>query len=273
MGEAMDGHEWLATNRVAIEQLITNETEQARLAQRLIPEVSVPEQTRFVSVDRFDYATGTVDEQNRVDIERFEENVNIPKLQTDDPDPSRALIAVRRAAQRLTRQHDQRVFRDAIAVQIETQQGQPGIHPIIPVDPVNGSIGEGMIPAVAAGIALLDDQGYRTGYAIVASNTIWTELHRRGDGSFTIPIEPVKALIDDGPVHRSAVLTDGAALLLALGEGRFDRVVAESPRLAFVDQGIDLRSFDLFERFVPRFRETFSAVELSASALSPPSPP
>jgi hypothetical protein len=266
----MNGDEWLAANRAAIEQVIGNETEQARLAQRLIPEVTVPEQTRFVSIDRFDYDTGTVDEETNVDIERREEDVRIPKLQTDDPDPSRALVAVRRAAQRLTRQHDQRVFREALADFIEDEQGQPGIHPIVPVDPVNGSLGEGMIPAVADGIALLDDQGYRTGYAIVASNAIWTELHRRGDGSFTIPIEAVRALIDDGPIHRSAVLLDGDALLMALGEGRIDRVVAESPRLAFVDQGIDLRNFDLFERFVTRFRETFGALLLRAFTSSPP---
>jgi hypothetical protein len=266
----MDGHQWLANNRAEIERVIADETEQARLAQRLIPEVHVPDQTRFVSIDRFDYVTGTVDQETRIDIEQLTEDVNIPKLQTDDPDPSVALIAVRRGAQRLTRQHDRRVFRAALADQIRIQQGQPGIHPIVPIIPVNGSLGEGMIPALAEGIALLDDQGYRTGYAIVSSNTIWTELHRRGEGSFTIPIEPVKALIDDGPVHRSAVLADGDALLMALGEGRIDRVVAEIPRLAFVDQGQDLRNFDLYERFVPRFRETFSALLLSAFLGSPP---
>ena len=259
---AMNGDEWLEANNVVIVQAIAAETEQARLSQRLIPPVPVAEQTRFVSIDRFDYDNGIVDDETRVDIERREERVRIPKLQTDDPDSTRAMVAVRRAAQRLTKQHDQRVFREALADQIENRQGQPGIHPLVFVDPVNGSIGEGMISAVAAGISLLDDEGYRTGYAIVASNSIWTELHRRGDGSFTIPIEPVRALIDDGPVHRSSVLADGDALLMAVGEGRVDRVVAEDPQLAFVDQGNDIRNFDLYERFVPRFRETFSATLL-----------
>jgi hypothetical protein len=270
----MNGDEWLEAHGPAVEQVISSETEQARLAQRLLPEYPVPENTRFISIDRFDYGAGTVDDQTRVDLELFKEKVEIPKLQIDDPDPARALIAVRRAAQLLSRQHDSRVLRKELADQIGNQpkQGQPGqpqFHPVVPIKPVNGSLGEGMISAVADAIALLDDEGYRTGYAIVASNSIWTELHRRGEGSTTLPIDSVKALIDDGPVHRSSVLANGDALLMALAEGRLDRVIAESPRLAFVDQGADNRNFELYERMVPRLRETLSVALLRADQAPP----
>jgi Encapsulating protein for peroxidase len=237
----MNGDEWLEAHRPAVEQVIASETEQALLAQRLLPEYPVPETTRFVSIDRFDYETGTVDDQTRVDLELFKEKVEIPKLQVDDPDPARALVAVRRAAQLLSRQHDTRVFQKELAENIGNQPnrgqpkkgqrgpgqpGQPQFHPVVEIEPVNGSIGEGMIAAVTEGIGLLDDQGYRTGYAIVASNLIWTELHRRGEGATTLPIESVRALIDDGPVHRSSVLDNGAALLMSLAEERLDRVTA-----------------------------------------------
>ncbi|CUU56566.1 Encapsulating protein for peroxidase [Parafrankia irregularis] len=270
----MNGSEWLQAHQGDIDQIIAGETEQARLAQRLLPAYPVPEQMRFVSSDRFDYEAGTVDDETRVDIERFEEKVSIPKLQIDDPNPARALVAVRHAAQKLARKHDERVFRkgiadeiveaDGIADEILKAGGKLQFHRLVDVKAVNGSLGEGLIPSVASALAVLDDEGYRTGYAIVASNSIWTELHRRGDGSSTIPIDAVKALIDDGPVYRSSVLENGGALLLSLAEGRIDRVVAEAPRLAFITQGKDMRRFDLYERFVPRLRETMSAVLLRA---------
>jgi hypothetical protein len=260
----MNGDAWLQAQQAAVEQVITTETEQARLAHRMIPEVTVPEPTRTVSIDRFDYASGTVDDQTQIDIERFERDVTIPKLQTDDPDPTRALVAVRRASQLLTRRHDERVFREELADKIEAAEvaADPEFQRIVAIVAVNKSIGEGVVPAVADAISKLDTEGYRTGYAMVASNSIWTELHRRGPGSVTLPIEAVRALIDEGPVHRSSVLKEGDALLIALGDGRVDRVVAEAPRLAFVDQTADQRHFNLYERFVPRFRETLSVVLL-----------
>ena len=68
--------------------------------------------------------------------------------------------------------------------------------------------------------------------------------------------------MDDGLIQWSSRLRDGDAVVLSLGEGRVDRVVAEAPRLAFVDQDAEVRRFELYERFVPRFRETKSAVLL-----------
>jgi Encapsulating protein for peroxidase len=264
----MNGDEWLEAQRVSIEQVIAAETEQARLAQRLIPEVTVPDQTRTVSSDRLDYGTNTVDDQEQLDIERYERDVPIPKLQTDDPDPARALVSIRRASLQLARGHDERVFRRELADQIEAgaKAGDPGFQPIVDVTPVNGSIGEGLVASVADAIAKLDDQGYRTGYAMVTSNSIWTELHRQGGGSPTLPIDAVRALLDDGPVHRSSVLHEGDALLMSLGEGRIDRVVAEAPRLTFVDQTSDERNFNLYERFVPRLMQTLCGALLRLKA-------
>jgi len=263
----MDGGEWLEAHRAAIEATIASESEQAALAHRLIPRESVAPATRSVSIDQLNYETGTVDDQTQVDIERPRQVVEIPTLQTDDSDPARALVAIRRAAQQLARQHDERVLRTELGNQIEgAPEGDPQFQPIVDITPVNGSIGEGVVVAVADALQRLDDDGYRTGYALVASASIWTELHRLSGGSSTLPIQAVRAVMDDGPVHRSARLKNGDALLLSLGEGRIDRVVAESPKLAFIDQDANVRRFELYERFVPRFRETRSAALLRLNA-------
>ncbi len=260
----MNGDEWLQAHEAAIQQVITTETEQGGLAHRMVPVVTVPEQTRTVSIDRLNYASGIVDDQTQTDIERFADPVAIPKLQTDDPDPARAFVAIRRSSQQLARRHDERVFRKEIADQIETAETatDPEFQRIVTITAVNKSIGDGAVTAVADAISKLDSEGYRSAYAMVASNTLWTELHRRGTGSATLPIDAVRALMDDGPVQRSSVLKGGDALLLSLGEGRVDRIVAEPPRLAFIDQSATARQFELYERFVPRLRETRSAVLL-----------
>jgi uncharacterized linocin/CFP29 family protein len=263
----VDGDKWLEVHRAAIQQVITDETDQARLAHRLIPQVDVSSSTLTYPEDVFDYAAGQVpDAQRQLDVERFEQQVQITTQQTKEDSPDKALVTIRRQALLATQEHDRRVFRTEIADRIDgaAAGARPDLafQPIVDIVPVAESVGEGVIAAVAAAISQLEDEGYRTGYAMVVSNWLWTELHRLGRGSSTLPIVAVRDLIKDGPVHQTSVLDDGDALLMSVGEGRIDRVVADNPQLEYVDQDRNTRSFDLFERFVPRFRETRSAVLL-----------
>jgi uncharacterized linocin/CFP29 family protein len=165
----------------------------------------------------------------------------------------------------LAQGHDRRVFRQELADRIEAANGgapDPDFQELVLIRPVDGSVGEGAIAAAAQAVAGLVEQGYRNSYGMVVSNTLWTELHRLGRGSSTLPIAAVRDLIGDGPVHQTSVLQDGDAVLIATGDGKVDCVVAEAPRLAFVDQGRDIRTFAAYERFRPRFRETRSVVLL-----------
>jgi uncharacterized linocin/CFP29 family protein len=272
----MDGSDWYRLHQTEIDEVITKELETARIAHLFVPSVTVPEQTRVVSLDRYDYENEVVTDDTSVPILRFNETVEISKLQTDDPDATRAMTAIRRGTQRLARKHDHRVLREEIADKIEEANENSGekaggkdgtyssFHPIVTVEVLDGSLGEGMVPAVAEAIGLLDGEGYSANYALVASNKIWTALHQRGETSTTLPIEAVKALLEGGPLRRSSVLDDdyGTALVMSLGEGRIDRVIAEAPRLVFVEQQENNRTFELYERYVPRFRETLSVVLL-----------
>lgn len=261
----MDGAEWLEAHRDEIDSVVTSEAEASMLAHRIIPEVAVDPASRTVAADRFDYLVGAVaDGDDPLQIPRADRAVRIPKLQIDDADASRALTAVRRAAQELARDHDESVFRVALADRIEAQAAaeDPEFQDVIDILPVGESIGEGVVATVAAAIGRLDDEGYRNGYVLVVSDALWIDLHRRGQGLTSLPIDAVRSVIDDGPVYRSSVLQGGDALVLSLGEGRIDQVVAEKPTVAFVDQNANVRSYDVFERFVTRFRETRSAVML-----------
>ena len=212
------------------------------------------------------YKSGAVSDDKRVDIERFYEGVTVSKLQTDDPDATRALTTIRRGVQRLARQHDKRVLnREEIADQIDEGSEDPSFHPVVAIEPLDNSLGEGMIPAVAYATALLDGEGYRSN---LCAGRQQRDLDRPAPAgthlSNSVPIDAVKALMDGGPIRRSAVLYDGSALVMSLGAERFDRVVAEAPRLVFVEQQADKRTFDLYERYVPRFREPLTVVLLKA---------
>lgn len=276
----MDGPDWFRLHQAEIDEVIAKELATARISPTLVPSVTVPEQTRVVSLDRYDYKDGVVTDDTPVPILRFNETVEISKLQTDDPDATRAMTAIRRGTQRLARKHDYRVLREEIADQIadananDNNSSKGGadakggscrqFHPIVPIAELDGSLGEGMVPAVAEAIGLLDGEGYSANYALVASNKVWTALHQRGGTSVTLPIDAVKALLEGGALRRSSVLDDdyGTALVMSLGDGRVDRVIAETPRLVFVEQQENNRTFELYERYVPRFRETLSAVLL-----------
>jgi hypothetical protein len=79
----------------------------------------------------------------------------------------------------------------------------------------------------------------------------------------TFPLKAVEGLLEGGPVHRTAVLEGGEALVLSLSGEEIDRAVAESPTLEFLRIGRgDNREFRLYERFLTRFKQTAAVVLL-----------
>jgi hypothetical protein len=72
-------------------------------------------------------------------------------------------------------------------------------------------------------------------------------------------------------VHRSAVLPDDEVLVLSISGGEIDRAVAVAPILEFLRIGDDEdRDFRLYERFLARFKQTFSAVLLQLAQARQP---
>ena len=70
-------------------------------------------------------------------------------------------------------------------------------------------------------------------------------------------------MLEGGPVRRSAVLKEDEALVLAVGGSQIDRAVAVKPTLEFLRVGgNEMREFRIYERFITRFKETYSAVLL-----------
>jgi hypothetical protein len=110
---------------------------------------------------------------------------------------------------------------------------------------------------------------------MVAGQAVWIELHRRSKGIVDLPRVAVQALMDGGPIHRTAVLRANEALVLsvvdstamantaAVEASRIDRAVAVEPTLEYLRIGQnDRRELRVYERFITRFKETRSVVVL-----------
>src|SRR4051794_12014963 len=103
----MNGLNWTDEQRALVEAVIGPEVENTRLAHKIIPDFQLPPRARAVSADTFDYGANTVDDQTQLDVHESSEDFLLSRLQVEDDDLSRAILAVRRAIQRLSRTHDQ----------------------------------------------------------------------------------------------------------------------------------------------------------------------
>jgi hypothetical protein len=98
---------------------------------------------------------------------------------------------------------------------------------------------------------------------LVAGQEVYTQLYTRAPGAADLPIKAVQGLLEGGAVHRSAVLSSDEALVLSIGGDEVDRAVAVEPTLEFLRIGAnDNREFRLYERFLTRFRQTYSVALL-----------
>jgi hypothetical protein len=273
---------WTDVQWKMIEHTVQSEIDDSRLAHNVIPEYSLENSARAVSVETFDYVSGGVDDITQTPLEERQELFRLTRAQAEDEDLSSAQVIVRRAAQRLARGDDERVFtiaiRDAIskAEKSKAAADAANFQQVVNIARVKDSAappnltGEGLVAAAAEAVAALDGDGYRTGYVMVAGRELYRLLHTRAVGAADLPVVAVRGLLGDGPVHRCTVLASDEALVLSVGAGRIDRAVAISPVAEFlrVEQAAppadpdELRIWRLYERFITRFKETRSAVLL-----------
>jgi hypothetical protein len=279
---------WTDVQLQLFQQAYMDEMDDSRLAHKVIPEYPLASSARSVSVDTFDYTPpGSVDDITQVSLEECQESFSLTRAQSEDEDLSSAQVIVRRAAQRLARGDDIRVFKTAIRDPISNAAPKSvNFQDVVDVDPTpdpnsNTPTGDGLIAAVAAAIAKLDGDGYRSGYVMVAGPLLYRLLYTRAFGAADLPVVAVRGLLNQGPVHRCTVLPEDEALVLSVGAGRIDRAVAISPVAEFlrVEQTQvvapavpeQVRLWRLYERFISRFKETRSVVllRLQAPATAP----
>lgn len=254
---------WTPEQQSMIDSTIEMEIESSRLAHKVIPETTISPTERFISHDRYDYAKNMVIE-NPIAVKEPLENFKLTKPQTEDVDLGRALVRIRRATQQLARRHDDEVFRASIRDELNAKAGKPGHHNVFYVKPDSSArYGDNLMAETAAAVSAIDGEGYRVGFVMIAGQEVYRQLHLRPLGTSGLPIKAVQGLLDNGPVYRSAVLPPDEALVLSISGGEIDRAVGISPTCEFLRIGAkEEREFRLYERFVPRFKQTFAAALL-----------
>jgi hypothetical protein len=105
---------WTEAQWQMIGQTVKDEIDDSRLADIVIPEYSVESSDRAVPADTFDYESGRVDDISQTPLEERQELFSLTRAQAEDKELSSAQVIVRRAAQRLARDDDTRVFQIAI---------------------------------------------------------------------------------------------------------------------------------------------------------------
>jgi len=179
---------WTEARRSRIVEAIDVEIENSRLSHKVVPEYRLPPTSRTVARNRFDYGAGTIDETHENLDEIFEEFF-LTKLQTQDEDLANARLRARRAAQQLAQNEDRSVFRTTIRDTIANSQGAVGIHDIIEV---SQPFPDGVVAAVAAAVAALDGEGYRSGFVMISGLDVYTQLHTRAAGAADFPLKAVE---------------------------------------------------------------------------------
>lgn len=237
------------------------------LANTLIHSYPLLSTDRTVALNQYDYKNKTIDETH-VMLKEEEEPFSLTKLQTEDTDLALALMRVRQAAQKLARKHDHFVF-DLICNAIKNNQNKIGFHPLEGVSPPYSI---NLVSSVSSAVALLDGEGYRTSYVMVSGHNLYKELHTRIPTEADIPVKAVKGLLEDGPVHRTPVLLPNEALVMSVPDtgDEIDQAVAVPPTLELLRIGAnnDMREFRLYERYHPRFKQTYAAVLLQLTSAS-----
>lgn len=255
---------WTNDQWKLMENEIKSEVENSRLAHKIIGrKKELPPEARSFLRDTFDFANGTVDETDEKLVD-LSETVILTREQTEDPDLGTAKLIIRRAAQRLARRHDQQVFVTSIRDPIAKGEPATQFHAVQVIAPTNG---DGLVAAVAGAVGLVDDEGYRTGFVMIAGQNIYFTMHLRVNGAADLPKKAIEGLLEGGPIHRTAVLDPNEALVLSLSGEEIDRVVAREPKLEvrriLENDGRELR---LYERFLPRFKQPRAAVLLRMPA-------
>ena len=290
---------WTEEQKNMIRDLIAEEIEKARLSHKFIPELKLAEDARSVSADELDSATYQVDDITTIPLVEIEVPINLTRLQAEDVDLSAALLLIRRAANHLARAHDAVVFAgqpgtdlppltaptNVNAIGGRTNDGVSAITTSVDIGPLVtsststtgkgsttsstatsggfASYGEALVAGVANALVTLEGKGYIGSYVLVLGQRLFTDANTPSPGSLVLPTDRLKALLGEGPVHRSSVLDQDEGLLLSLGGEPMDRAVAVAPIFESLRIGAkDMRECRVFERFALRLKEKDSVIKL-----------
>lgn len=215
--------------------------------------------------------------------------VELSSEQVADESLSSALLAFRRAANGLALSQDQIVFRGYSPSESGVVAGRLGnvlagsppkkfkgltpsggrylVQVVVPkqtrsgrrgTSEESGAKGEEIVAQVANAIADLENESHPGPFGCVLDKALFTEAHRPSQGSMVLPADRIVPLLN-GPFLRSGEVDDSTGIVVSLGSGAVDLVVATPPKAQFLQQNDEAKYvFRVYIKFVLRLKDVKS---------------
>ena len=289
--------QWARVNRV-----IQEEAQRARVAANFLPLYGpLSADTDFVREETIKLPPPGVRERLKIEdtktikLATLQVRVPVRGAQMADPELTSVLALFRRAANVLARIEDAVVFRGLVEDPNSAHHWIPGMsdlppliwdilggeasdglwpqHPDpplpgplwIPVQPRGRppSLGQPLVQAVSDAIGRLERTGHFGPFAVVLGQRLFLIAQTPDSGSLVSPQDRIIPFLGGGPFLRSSTLLDTTGVVVALGGGPVELVVATDVSLAFLQVTEEpWYLFRVFEKMRLRIKEPDAIIKL-----------
>jgi hypothetical protein len=212
-----------------------------------------------------------------------------PQQVEGEADLATAVVLGKHVANLLTQAQDALLFQGQAAIsrdpvfgegRIQARSGPAGpglldrapadqILTVEPGDEETAVYGDRTFEAVARGYRLLQAQGHDGPYGLILAPEPYADAFAPLPGTQLMPAERMSRLLGAPPIG-SGTLAPGTGVLVSLGGGTLELVIARDARVAFLQEEPDGRfRFRVLERFALRVQDPTAIVKLVFEAAIP----
>jgi uncharacterized linocin/CFP29 family protein len=261
---------WADEQWAAIDAAVAAELARVRVVEEVIPTTTVGANDKTVTVDRINPLTRTIDDDTTIPLPEISVQFVLDKQQVQQPELTRALALVRRAASDFARLEDAVLLRGlttapgggfqpdqparvALPAGADIQRGQDraqydglaGSARNIAINPVTGNqhlvqgatganYGPNIVTAVADAIVMLEAAGHMGPYHLILGRDAFIAALTPNAPALVLPKDRIEPLLAS-PIRRSPALEPNEGVLLSAGGDPADRVVAVEPTVRFIE--------------------------------------
>jgi uncharacterized linocin/CFP29 family protein len=304
---------WTDEQWVRVNQVIQEEAGRARVAASFLPLYGpLPANTDIMPDEAISYPALAGGTQQRIAIADTD-TIKLPTLQVKvylrgaqmaDPEMTSVLALFRRAANVLARLEDAVIFNGQTAPGNDgkgTAKGalgelphvreilggqdgggllgpdaagpEPRTRTSVPVVRDGENDGQSLVKAVSDCIGKLEGKGHFGPFAVVLDQKLFLIAQTPDPGSLVLPQDRIIPFLGGGLLLRSSTLPEYKGVVVALGGGPVELVVATDMSLQFLQVTTDpMFVFRVFEKMALRIKErtAIMALTLGADAHEPP---
>jgi uncharacterized linocin/CFP29 family protein len=286
---------WTDAQWAAIDSAVTTEVSRVRVLDEIIPTTTVGANDKTVTIDRINAVTRAIDDETTIPLPEISVYFELDKQQINQPELTRALALIRRAASDFARLEDAVLLRGLqrgpngyqpdgypLPMDADIQRGQSGVScpglagpaneamnpgsltPQVVSRPTGGQrdYGPEIVAAVAEAIVMLELGGHMGPYHLILGQAAFIAALTPNPPALVLPkdrIEPLLASL----IRRAPALESNEGVLLSVGGDPTDRVVAVEPTVRFVETTArDRYRFRVYGVLTLRRKEPEAAVRL-----------